>query len=154
MSLVFAASSIVVLPLWALMVALPHWGVTRRVLSSVWSVVAVCALYAALVLPRMAELLPLLSRPELSTIAPLLGTEAGATIAWVHFLAFDLFVGRWIYLDAQTRGASALWVSLVLVLTLMFGPLGLLTYLALRAALRRRSSEVTPATTATEGLRP
>jgi hypothetical protein len=56
----------------------------------------------------------------------------------VHFLAFDLFVGRWVYLDARERGLSPWLVSPVLVLVLMVGPLGLATYLGLRAVLGQR----------------
>jgi hypothetical protein len=80
---------------------------------------------------------PVLLTPSLSTIAALLGSEAGATIAWAHFLAFDLFVGRWIYLDSRERGLSAWLVSPLLVLTLLVGPLGLLGYLVARASTGR-----------------
>jgi hypothetical protein len=89
-------------------------------------------LYGALVLPRLAEVFPAVSSPTLTGIAALLSTPAGATIVWAHFLAFDLFVGRWIYLDGRERGISALLIALVLFLTLMLGPLGFLLYLVLR----------------------
>ena len=73
----------------------------------------VCAVpalfYAALVIPRIAEVWQAVPRPELSGIAALLGSPVGATIAWMHFLAFDLFVGRWIYLDSRERGIAA-WI--------------------------------------------
>jgi hypothetical protein len=62
-----------------------------------------------------------------------LGSPAGATIAWVHFLAFDLFVGRWIYLDSQDRRISAWLMAPVLFLTLMLGPAGFLFYLVVRS---------------------
>jgi hypothetical protein len=61
-----------------------------------------------------------------------------ATLAWAHFLAFDLFVGRWIYLDSRERGSSAGLVAPALLLTLMLGPIGFLLYLALRAAFGAR----------------
>jgi hypothetical protein len=71
--------------------------------------------------------------PSLAGIAALLGTPAGATIAWVHFLAFDLLVGRWAYLDSRERGVSAWLMGPVLFFTLMLGPVGFLLYLAVRA---------------------
>jgi hypothetical protein len=52
--------------------------------------------------------------------------------AWAHLLAFDLFAGRWIYLDGGERGLNPWLLAPVLVLTLLFGPLGLAAYLALR----------------------
>ena len=77
-------------------------------------------------------MLPKLMRPDLATIAALLGTPEAAVVAWVHFLAFDLFAGRWEYLDAQERGVSHWLLGPCLLLTLMLGPLGLLCYLGAR----------------------
>jgi hypothetical protein len=57
----------------------------------------------------------------------------GATIAWVHFLAFDLFVARWIYLDSRERQVSPWLLAPLLFLTLMLGPAGFLLYLAVRS---------------------
>jgi hypothetical protein len=53
-------------------------------------------------------------------------------IAWAHFLAFDLFVGRWAYLDAGERGVPVLLMGPLLILTLLLGPVGLGLYLAVR----------------------
>jgi hypothetical protein len=51
---------------------------------------------------------------------------------WTHYLAFDLFVGGWEVRDAQRRGLSHLLIVPALVLTFLFGPVGLLVYLAIR----------------------
>jgi hypothetical protein len=96
-------------------------------------------MYLALVAPKVGVLLPALAQPKLGEISALLGTPEGATIGWLHFLALDLFVGRWIYLDSRERGLSAWLISPVLFLTLMFGPIGLLAYLGLQAAASRRT---------------
>jgi Domain of unknown function (DUF4281) len=129
---IFSLSSLLVMPFWALMIFLPHWRWTRHILQSPLVILPPALLYGALVLPRLAEVFPAVSSPTLTGIAALLGTPAGATIAWAHFLAFDLFVGRWIYLDGRERGISALLIAPVLFLTLMLGPLGFLLYLILR----------------------
>ena len=47
-------------------------------------------------------------------------------------IAFDLFVGRWAYLDSRERGIPALLMAPVLLLTILLGPVGLLTYLVVR----------------------
>lgn len=57
---------------------------------------------------------------------------------WVHFLAFDLFVGAWEVRDARRIGIAHLLVMPCLVLTFMLGPVGLLLYLGLRVAWRRQ----------------
>lgn len=132
MEILFKLSSLLVFPFWVLMLFLPGWRRTERVMRSPWVAAGPAVLYALLVLPNLVEHAPVLMRPELGRIAQLLGSNAGATISWAHFLAFDLFVGRWIYLDGRRRGISAWLMSPILFLTLLFGPLGFLLYLCLR----------------------
>ncbi len=137
MQRVFELSNLVLLPFWLTMILAPRWRWTERLHR--WPIVgvAMASLYAVLVLPRLPEIFPVVARPELASVAALLATPAGATIAWVHFLAFDYLVGRWIYLDARARGLSAWLSGPLLLLTLLLGPLGLLVYLAVRASLPR-----------------
>jgi ABA4-like protein len=51
---------------------------------------------------------------------------------WAHYLAFDLFIGGWQVRDARERGIPHLFVVPALLLTFLFGPAGLLLYLAVR----------------------
>lgn len=51
---------------------------------------------------------------------------------WVHYLAFDLFVGTWEVQDAVKNSVSHLLVIPCLLLTFLFGPIGLLSYFAVR----------------------
>ena len=63
---------------------------------------------------------------------------------WVHYLAFDLFIGSWEVRDARQNGVPHLLVVPSLGLTFFFGPAGLLLYLATRAPSRlRRPAAVT-----------
>jgi len=137
MDAVFSLSGILVMPIWLAMIVLPGWSVTRRVVGSPLVALAPSLLYAALVLPRILELFPIVARPELEAVAMVLGTPDGATIAWIHFLAFDVLVGRWVYLDARARKISALVSSPILFLVLMFGPLGFALHLVARRVLGR-----------------
>lgn len=52
---------------------------------------------------------------------------------WVHYLAFDLFTGRWELQDALKRGIPVWIVAPSLVLTFLFGPAGFLLYLIMRS---------------------
>ncbi|WP_437724987.1 ABA4-like family protein [Sorangium sp. So ce861] len=137
MERVFGLSGFLVLPFWALMIFLPRARWTRRIMESPLVIVAPALLYTALVLPAIGEVLPIVNRPSLPAVASLLGSPAGATIGWVHFLAFDLFVGRWVYLDSRDREISPWLMAPVLYLTLMLGPMGFALYLAVRAVAER-----------------
>ena len=132
---VFELSNLLVLPFWALMVFLPLWGVTRRVIASPWIVAPPAVLYLITLVPVAAMVMPEVMNPVQARIASLLGTPTGTTLAWAHFVAFDLFVGRWIYNDSSSRRYSVWWVSPVLVLTLLVGPVGLLLYLGARTVM-------------------
>jgi len=142
MATLFDASFLLVAPFWLLMIALPGWRVTQRVIASPWIAAPAAALYLALVLPGLPGVLGAVSSPSLEVIAPLLGTPEGATVAWVHFLAFDLFVGRWVYLDARERGITPWLTSPLLLLTLMLGPTGLLGHLLVRGRFRAAGAGV------------
>lgn len=68
-------------------------------------------------------------------------SQRGALLAgWIHYLAFDLFVGSWEVEDAGRRGIAHWLILPCLVLTLVAGPVGLLIYLLLRATLARRNA--------------
>jgi ABA DEFICIENT 4-like len=140
-TLLFKLGNLLVLPFWALVILLPRWRWTRRITRSPLVSAAPALIYAALVLPRLTAIWPAIARPTLTGVATLLGSPEGATIAWVHFLAFDLFIGRWIYLDSQERRLSAVLTAPVLFLTLLFGPLGFLIYLVIRVVMTAREAD-------------
>jgi hypothetical protein len=47
---------------------------------------------------------------------------------WVHYLAFDLFIGSWEVRDAKINHIPHLAIVPCLILTFLFGPAGLLLY--------------------------
>jgi hypothetical protein len=59
------------------------------------------------------------------------------TAGWVHYLAFDLFIGGWEIADSRQRGIPHLLMIPLLLLTFLFGPMGLLAYLGLRLFFRK-----------------
>jgi hypothetical protein len=142
--LLFALAFPLAAPFWALMILAPGWSVTRRVIASPLIVVPPLLVYAAAVLPPLSEVLPAVAAPTLVGVAGLLGTPIGAAAGWAHFIGFDLFVGRWMYLDARERGIHPLVMAPLLVLTILLAPLGLLAHLALRTVVSRRAEPAVP----------
>jgi hypothetical protein len=141
METIFSLSNLFVLPFWALMIFLPHWRWTQRIMRTLWPVVVLAVVYTVLLLTQIGGVAGSLLNPTLAGIADLLGTPAGAAVGWVHFLAFDLFVGRWAYLDSRERSISAWLVSPTLFFIFLAGPMGLLLYLAVRVLWQRRRSQ-------------
>jgi hypothetical protein len=74
---------------------------------------------------------------SLAGVRRLFENDYALTAGWAHYLAFDLFVGSWILGNSQKFGISHWLIIPCLFLTFMLGPVGLLTYYLLRAALRK-----------------
>ena len=77
---------------------------------------------------------------SLAAVLKLFENQHLLLVAWVHYLAFDLFVGSWEVRDSQRLGISHWLLIPCLILTFLLGPLGLLIYLALRVGLKRAYS--------------
>ncbi len=126
-SQLFDLANLFVLPFWILMIFLPKWGLTQKVMASWLPFVALAGLYIYLfsgtITPESAQAL---SNPKLADIANFFATERIAATGWVHFLVLDLFVGRWIYWQGQKTG---IWTAHSLILCLFAGPIGLLSHI-------------------------
>ncbi|MFI5606241.1 ABA4-like family protein [Amycolatopsis sp. NPDC051903] len=121
-------------PFWALMIFLPTWRGTRRIMASPWVPVLPLVCYFALAVAHFGELWQAVSRPDLAQLQAFAGSPAGAAILWAHLIAFDLFLGRWMFFEARERGIPWWLVSPVLVLTIFLSPFGLVVFLVIRTA--------------------
>ena len=70
---------------------------------------------------------------SLAAVSVLFTVDELLLAGWVHYLAFDLFVGAWEVRDSQSRGIHHLLVIPCLLATFMAGPAGLLLYWILRS---------------------
>jgi hypothetical protein len=118
---------------WALLVLAPRWRVTRAlVLSGAWSLglaVAYALLIASHYLGGHGSEGGFAS---LAQVAALFHNPWALLAGWVHYLCFDLFTGAWEVRDAQRRGVPHVALVPALLLTLLFGPVGLLVYFGVR----------------------
>jgi len=78
---------------------------------------------------------------SLSGVAALFSNPWLLLAGWIHYLAFDLFVGSWEVRDARARGIPHLAVVPCLALTLMFGPAGWLLYNGVRLVYNKKEGE-------------
>ena len=73
---------------------------------------------------------------SLANVMLLLSNPWMALAGWVHFLAFDLFIGGWITRTARAQGLAHLLILPCLLLTFLFGPIGLILLLSILAVRR------------------
>ncbi len=132
LELVFLVLNYSVVPAWLLLVFAPRWRWTQRLVHSALVPLLLGSAYTLLLFTD-SEGSPDSSFFTLDGVMAIFTSPQTVIAAWVHYLIFDLFVGAWEVRDAARRGIPHVWIVPSLVLTLLFGPLGLLTYLVLRA---------------------
>jgi hypothetical protein len=140
---VFGAANLIALVGWGPLVIAPRWRWTARLAE-----LAVPALLAVAYVVILAThwSIDADSFSTLANVAALFENRWALLAGWVHYLAFDLFVGGWMARDAATRGVPHLLVVPCLVLTFLFGPAGWLLYQVLTTVGRDRApSHATPA---------
>lgn len=69
----------------------------------------------------------------LAEVIVLFSYEQAALAGWVHFLAFDLFIGAWACRKARSEGMNFILVVPCLPVIFLFGPAGLLAFQTVRA---------------------
>lgn len=74
---------------------------------------------------------------SLAGVSQLFRTPEILLAGWIHYLAFDLFVGAWIVRTAREAPVPFYLVVPCLALTFLFGPAGFLAFAAIRAARSR-----------------
>ncbi len=132
---IFSACGTLVLPGWLLLVFLPRWKWSARVISAVIIPLVIAVVYVYLVAAHFGQTEG--GFGSLADVSRLFQNPHALLAGWIHYLAFDLFVGAWEVRDAQRVGLHHLLVVPCLVLTFLLGPAGLLLYFLLRWALRR-----------------
>ncbi len=149
--MIFTVTNSGVLLFWLLLAFGPRTVVTRKIIFFA-GVSLLAATYAVLIVLLLGGFADDGGSgggsPDFTTLAgvqALFAAKGGATIGWIHYLAFDLFVGMWIASNADRHGFSRIVQVPFLFFTLMTGPLGLTLYVLVRKLSGRTvSGAVTP----------
>jgi hypothetical protein len=131
----FSVCGALVLPCWLLLVVAPRWRVTQQLVTFAIPVL-IAAIYGWLL--ATAHPPTTAGFGSIAQVRSLFSVDRALVAGWIHYLAFDLFIGGWQVRDAKRCGMHHLIVVPCLLLTFLFGPLGLAAYLLLRAGIRRR----------------
>ncbi len=142
----FAATNLLVLPAWALLLFAPRWRFTRLITAYV-APGALALLYLLIMMSRLGSSGAAgAGFGTLGQVARLYQDPWLLLAGWLHYLALDLFMGAWMVRDSQRLRIAHGYVLPCLLLTFVVGPVGLLAYFAVRAALIRRWPSTAPVT--------
>ena len=136
---IFSITSTTAMIGWLLLAITPRWRVTRWLVLSGLIPILLSAAYAVLIALFFGASEG--GFDSLANVMKLFTNEWAVLAGWIHYLAFDLFVGTWEVKDAQERGISHWLVVPCLFFTLMLGPIGYLIYLGIRALAGKRKAE-------------
>lgn len=129
----FQVASMAALAGWALLLAGPLAPRITHLAAGVVIPGLLSLGYAAVMLAHWAE------APggfgSLAEVMALFTDRWIALAGWVHYLAFDLFIGAWMARTGPARGLPHLALVPCLALTFLFGPVGLILFFALTATL-------------------
>ena len=127
---IFSIANMIALLSWVVLAVAPRWVVTRKVILSGAIPLLLSAAYLILIVLFFGRAEG--GFDSLANVMKLFTNEWATLAGWIHYLAFDLFVGTWEVKDSQARGISHWFVIPCLVLTFLFGPIGFLLYSILR----------------------
>ena len=125
----FWFSSLYILPFWLMMWFAPTHERTAWLMRSEWVYLAPLAVaYALAVLPNIVDIFILLGSemPTPEIVVDMFSEREVILVGWLHFLAFDLFVGRWTWQRLMAT-EQPIYISFpVLLFSMMVAPLGAL----------------------------
>jgi hypothetical protein len=114
-------------PVWLAMILAPRSRLTRRLVDLAPPLYTALGItYSGLLATAIRDSGPPDFR-EIEGVRTAFEHPAALLAGWTHYIAFDLFVGRWIYETALAEGRPA---RLSLLLTWWAGPAGLTLFLA------------------------
>ena len=141
----FSICSAAVLPGWALLVLLPRWKWTLGVICTGIIPFTLGLVYIGIFASQGMGGEEGGGFGSVEAVSILFSNPYSLTAGWIHYLAFDLFVGAWEVQDSQKQGIPHWLVIPCLFFTFMLGPAGLALYLVVRTVKTRNILIYSPA---------
>ncbi len=128
--LIFKIGSNLAMIGWVLLVFAPKWGWTKRIVlyGGIPLLLGFAYLFIIIVSFGRGEG----GFGSLEEVQLLFQNPWMLLAGWLHYLAFDLFVGSWELSNAQKLGINHFLVIPCMLLTFFFGPIGLILYFIVR----------------------
>jgi hypothetical protein len=142
---IFTVASIWPVAFWLLLAFGSRSELTAQIVM--YGGVALLALAYAILLPlMMTGVIDPVTPPggtvsDLTSLAGVMSffdSKGGATVGWIHYLAFDMLTGLWVARNADRHGYARWLQAPILFFVFMLGPVGLTLYLALRFTCKSR----------------
>ena len=126
--LLFTIANTTILIAWLPLLLAPKWSFTKQMLAFPYVPFILSFFYLFFLLNDGG-----LAEADFSSLAGILelyrnATPEAAAAGWMHYLAFDYWVGCWMLSDAQKKAVPHLLIVVPLLCTFMLGPVGIMLY--------------------------
>ena len=121
---------------WIALVLLARFSIVTRVIIPIGVCGLLSLVYLHLVVTTMGQSEG--GFGSLADVSLLFQNQSLLLAGWIHYLAFDLFIGSWVVRDAGRNDISLVLILPALFLTFFFGPVGMLAYLLIRFVRTRK----------------
>ena len=122
---------------WILLIVAPRWRWSAGLIAPFVIPLILAVVYLVLIVSHWSGHRG--GFGSLSGVADLFSDRWILLGGWIHYLAFDLFLGAWQVRDSARVGVPHWLVIPCLILTFLVGPVGLLAYITCRQAIRLRA---------------
>ena len=127
---IFQLCNVIAMIGWLILIALPVWHSSDKFIIGI--IVTLFAIIYTYYIVTNISAIDMKSFGSLKGVTALFTNPLAVLIGWVHYLAFDLMAGLFIKKNSLKYGISHWLVIPCMLLTFMFGPIGLLLYLIIR----------------------
>lgn len=134
-ALLFQIANGLALLAWLPMIVAPKWkgtkwGVAQRPIISILAF-AYLFLFIYFIVNSSGEAAEM-DFSSLAGVKALFQSDEAVLVGWIHYLAFDLMVGCYIFEQAEKRKIPQLLLAVALIFTFMLGPVGWLIFLLIK----------------------
>lgn len=127
---IFSIVNILAMAGWVLLIFVPGWQWTKKIVVSGGIPILLSIAYLILVVIFFGQSDG--GFDSLENVMKLFTNKWSVLAGWIHYLAFDLLVGIWEVKDSQEKEISHWLVIPCLIFTFMLGPIGFLLYVIVR----------------------
>ena len=138
-SSIFTFGNTFVLLGWLLLILLPLWKYTQTIILH--GMVVILAILYVYIFSKDIGSFDLDSFSTLANVKALFQQDNAVAAGWLHYLAFDLFVGAYIVRVSQKLDIARWLYTLILPFTFMFGPVGYLLFFIVKIAKSKKIAE-------------
>jgi hypothetical protein len=127
-TILFDLCNLIILLVWGFILFFPGWRISENLISYPWVPLGISFFYSYFIIVSGG-----LAEADFSSLEGIVTlfkktTPESAAAGWLHYLAFDFWVGTWIIRHSRKKGIAHLAIIFPLLCTFMLGPVGIMMY--------------------------